>query len=201
MVAPRRPRRHVSVSGNHALVGRSFIPLRGWYPIEVLHFPVRSLEQWEQKNLITLTGWQENPRGFGTAYHEKVAEAHRQGRMDEHYASLTVDDGDLARGIEEGSLTIDTRLRDILSALRRSDGERSFSLPSDGTGWLCRFRRSSTTSHSPWTLRCSSRRTEFGSSGGSTCSSSGWRLSRRGSPLASTGRPRQRRGGCCGAHD
>ena len=119
--------------GNHTLVGSSFIPLRGWYPIEVLHFPVRSLEQWEQKNLITLTGWKENPRGFGTAYHEKVAEAHRQGRMDEHYASLTVDDAELARGIEEGSLTIDTRLRDVLGALRRPEGERSFAPPSDGT--------------------------------------------------------------------
>ena len=29
----------------HAVSNGSFVPLRGWYPIEFLHFPIRSLEQ------------------------------------------------------------------------------------------------------------------------------------------------------------
>ena len=35
--------------GNHALVDSPFAPLRGWFPIECFHFPLRSVEQCAHK--------------------------------------------------------------------------------------------------------------------------------------------------------
>ena len=35
--------------GNHALVDSPFAPLRGWFPIECFHFPLRSVAQCEHK--------------------------------------------------------------------------------------------------------------------------------------------------------
>ena len=31
--------------GNHAVVDSPFAPLRGWFPIEVFHFPIRGYDQ------------------------------------------------------------------------------------------------------------------------------------------------------------
>jgi Glycosyl transferase family 2 len=130
-VAHRADPQVVVTNGNHGLQGSTLAPLHGWYPFEALHFPIRSLEQWERKNVVTLAGWRENPRGFGTAYHEKVVQAQKEGRTGESYEALLVDDDNLERGLEDGSLTIDTRLRDVLRTLRLPHGERAFALPSD----------------------------------------------------------------------
>src|SRR5207342_3673492 len=35
--------------GNHEAFGDGLVPLRGWYPLEILHFPVRSLEHCRRK--------------------------------------------------------------------------------------------------------------------------------------------------------
>src|SRR6266567_896239 len=37
--------------GNHEAFGPGLSPLRGWYPIDVLHFPLRTREQCERKYL------------------------------------------------------------------------------------------------------------------------------------------------------
>ena len=39
------------LSGNHQAIGRDLRALTGWYPIDVLHFPFRSLEQFSEKLL------------------------------------------------------------------------------------------------------------------------------------------------------
>jgi hypothetical protein len=52
--------------------------------------------------------------------------------MSEYFGSFEVDDDDLARGLADGSLAVDTRLRDALRRIPR-DGERdSFLQPGDG---------------------------------------------------------------------
>ena len=44
--AVHRATPHVRVGrGNHEAFAEGLVPLRGWYPIEILHFPVRSREQ------------------------------------------------------------------------------------------------------------------------------------------------------------
>jgi len=67
----------------------------------------------------------------GTGYHLKGYDALQGGRIDQQHASLVVDDDAVARGVDEGTLIVDTRLRDALRTLRRDAGPRSFALPSE----------------------------------------------------------------------
>ncbi len=107
------PNVNVSI-GAQRLIDSLLIPLRGWYPIEFFHFPVRSLEQCERKYSHQQTGPGQTP----SPYYDRVRALIDEGRLEEVYGSLVVDDDALERGLEEGSLVIDTRLRDALSALR-----------------------------------------------------------------------------------
>jgi glycosyltransferase involved in cell wall biosynthesis len=100
--------------GNHTVEGRDLRPLQGWYPIDVLHFPIRSLEQCREKYV---RWWQLAPSQFRTAAHD----AHSAGRMREFYESYVVDDDALAKGLADCSLAVDTRLRDALRALRAGE--------------------------------------------------------------------------------
>ena len=107
------PTVNVSI-GAQRLIDSSFVPLRGWYPIEFFHFPVRSLEQCERKYSHQQTGPGQTP----SPYYDRVRSLIEQGRLEEVYAPLVVDDEALEQGLEQGSLVVDTRLRDALRALR-----------------------------------------------------------------------------------
>jgi hypothetical protein len=105
---------NVNVSiGAQRLLDSSLIPLRGWYPVEFFHFPVRSLEQCERKYTHQQTGPGQTP----SPYYDRVRALIDEGRVEEVYESLVVDDDALKRGLEEGTLVLDTRLRDALRAL------------------------------------------------------------------------------------
>jgi hypothetical protein len=119
--------------GSHALVGSTLVPLRGWHPIDVLHFSVRTLEQSERKAVLQWTAFSKSSRDAGTAYHAKAYRAYRENRSTEYYDSVAVDKNAAERGLADGSLTLDTRVRDALRSLRRPDGgARQFLLPSEG---------------------------------------------------------------------
>jgi len=106
---------NVTVSiGAQRLIDSPLVPLRGWYPIEFFHFPVRSLEQCERKYGYQQTGPGQTP----SPYYDRVRELIAAGRVQELYDSLVVDDAALERGLEDGTLVIDTRLRDALRTLR-----------------------------------------------------------------------------------
>jgi glycosyl transferase family 2 len=115
------PNVNVSI-GAQRVIDSAFVPLRGWYPIEFFHFPVRSLEQSERKYAHQQTGPGQTP----SPYYDRVRALIAEGRLEELYESLVVDDEALERGLEEGSLVIDTRLRDALHALQ--DGKQ-FAFP------------------------------------------------------------------------
>lgn len=118
--------------GNHQAFGRDLLPLRGWYPIDVLHFPIRSLRQCEQK----LLRWWELALRSGVDPGPVRAAAHdakRSGRMREFYESYVVTDEALAEGLSDATLAVDTRLRDALRSLRAEDGPHAFDLPPDAT--------------------------------------------------------------------
>jgi hypothetical protein len=105
---------HVNVSiGAQRLIDSALIPLRGWYPIEFFHFPVRSREQCERKYSYQEVAPGQSP----SPYYDRVRALIDEGRADEVYESLVVDDAALERGLEEGTLVVDTRLRDALRAL------------------------------------------------------------------------------------
>jgi hypothetical protein len=103
--------------GSNRALSRGLDPLPGWYPIDVLHFPIRSLEQSRDKFL----------RWFAIApsrFRAAVYEADQRGEMREFYDSYVVDDETLAKGLADGTLAIDTRLRDAMRSLRAQPSRR-----------------------------------------------------------------------------
>jgi hypothetical protein len=58
-----------------------------------------------------------------------VRRAFQEGRFAEFHESLVVNDDALEQGLGDGSLVIDTRLRDALQALRAGNGGLSFPRP------------------------------------------------------------------------
>jgi hypothetical protein len=114
-------------AGAHTVQSPRFAPLRGWYPIEFLHFPIRSFEQCERK-YRNLSGALSQRRN---SYYDDVHRALEEGRFGAFYDSLTLDDAAVERGIADGSLVEDTRLRDVLRALR-SEQNGGFALPAPG---------------------------------------------------------------------
>jgi Glycosyl transferase family 2 len=117
--------------GNHALAGSSFVPLTTWHPLEVLHFPLRSRAQWARKVELQGEAFTKHIERSGTGYHLKGYDALRDGRIDRQHGSLVVDDAAAARGLADGTLVTDTRLRDALRALCRNAPARAFALPSE----------------------------------------------------------------------
>jgi hypothetical protein len=123
--------------GNHDLLAGGLVPLRGWYPIEVLHFRLRSPEQAARKFAASWDAWSKSAGSAPTSLAAAGFAADRAGSLAEFYASLGVDDDGLERGLVDGSLVVDTRLRDLLRTLRRDPaaaghGSRAFRLPGEG---------------------------------------------------------------------
>lgn len=109
--------------GNHHAFGSGLTPLPNWYPIDMLHFPLRSFEQFARKvvNRFELeTRRRVDPGPFLTAGYE----AHRAGRMREFYDSHVIDDEAVAGGLARKELATDTRLRDVLHELEATTGMR-----------------------------------------------------------------------------
>ncbi len=112
-----RAQPEVSVTkGSHDAAGPGLRTLRGWYPFEVLHFPLRSLEQGRAKYVQLMHALQAGdlhvPEHVERAYGEIAA-----GTWDEAYRRYVVDDDALERGLADGTLVLDTRLRDALRTL------------------------------------------------------------------------------------
>jgi glycosyl transferase family 2 len=120
--------------GNHGLVGSDLRPLTTWNPVEVLHFPLRSRAQWMHKVKLQGDAFTKHIERAGTGYHLSAYDALQSGRIDDQYRSLLVGDGAVDKGLDEGTLVVDTRLRDALRDLRLVEGVdkgREFALPSE----------------------------------------------------------------------
>jgi hypothetical protein len=130
--------------GNHAVEDVLLQPLRGWYPVELFHFPLRSKAQVERKASIYRAS-------KGTRLHEAhraLYDALQEGTLDDGYGALVVDGHALERGLAEGSLVLDTRLRNALRVLAGAEGkplravDAHFALPDQDSPRL-RFPRPS----------------------------------------------------------
>jgi Glycosyl transferase family 2 len=95
--------------GNHDARWTASVNLRGFWPFEVLHFPMRSPAQCVQK-------WRNYERHAYSGYDVLTDFDAR-----EYYESLVVEDAALARGVEAGSFVVDNRLRDALQTIRIGD--------------------------------------------------------------------------------
>jgi hypothetical protein len=116
---PLRPNTHVLhradaaatiTAGNHALRGSRHVRLPGWYPVECLHFPLRSTEQAERKYL----NWVDSLAG---REYRDAFDAHERGELDAFVEDKVLEDAVLERGLADGSLVRDTRVRDALRQL------------------------------------------------------------------------------------
>ncbi|HEY7380451.1 MAG TPA: glycosyltransferase family 2 protein [Gaiella sp.] len=111
--------------------GDRLVPLRAWYPIEVLRLPFRSLEQAERR----LAGVRGEPPASWSGLERDALAAQRRGDLAAWYAERMTDEDAAGRGREDGSLVEDTRLRDALERLSESapaGGSRRYPLPSEG---------------------------------------------------------------------
>ena len=115
----------VVTRGNHNAYGRGLAPLREWMPIEVLHFPIRTLGQMERKFLRLEKSLAQGP---SSVHERETARAIRAESAEAVFASFVVGDGALEVGLRDGSLEEDTRLRD---ALRGATGRHVPTLDDD----------------------------------------------------------------------
>jgi hypothetical protein len=97
--------------GAHLVSSARLEPLHGWHPADVLHFPFRSVAQYERKTVRRARG--DKPLG----QYVKGLQASESGTVETLYRALAVDDDELVRGLAAGSLVVDTRLLDALRAL------------------------------------------------------------------------------------
>jgi hypothetical protein len=114
--------------GNHAVVDSPFDPLRGWFPVEVLHFPLRSAAQCEHKAHLQGNAWRHIDRA-PTAYHAQMFEARERGTIGEYYAGQVVTDDEVEDGVASGRLVVDTRLRDALRQIAAGETQLDFPTP------------------------------------------------------------------------
>jgi hypothetical protein len=98
--------------GAHLVASATLEVLDGWHPADVLHFPFRSVVQYERKTVRRARG--DKPLG----QYVRGLQASEAGTVEATYRALAVDDDELARGLAAGSLVVDTRLRDALRSVR-----------------------------------------------------------------------------------
>jgi hypothetical protein len=113
-VAHRGHREVLVRDGSHRVFGLPWRRLDSWFPLEILHFPLRSEAQCARKYRKTWTGWAENLRGDLARARQASAEGHRDPIWDR----VALDDSDVERGLAKGLLVPDVRLRDALRLLR-----------------------------------------------------------------------------------
>jgi hypothetical protein len=117
-VAHRGDAEVVITQGNHDARGLRSRLSREWFPFEIFHFPIRSVEQLERKYSAAV--YRAAVKGRVPRHTAAMEERLRSDR-DAAYRELLVDDAALRRGLAAGKLSVDTRLRD---ALRGSEPRR-----------------------------------------------------------------------------
>ena len=97
--------------GNHALVDSPFAPLRGWFPIECFHFPLRSVAQCAHKAQLQGEAFEKHIDRSPTAYHARHVRGARgaagSASTTRRWSSPTTSS---SAGVGEGRLVVDTRL-------------------------------------------------------------------------------------------
>lgn len=96
--------------GAHDAYGRGLELVREWLPFEILHFPLRSAGQLEEK-------FARRARVLDGQHTVEAVRRLELGGVDAFHRSLMTDDDAVAAGIAAGSLVLDTRLRDALRSL------------------------------------------------------------------------------------
>jgi Glycosyl transferase family 2 len=100
-------------SGNHKLLAGGLRLVPGWEPILVFHFPLRSYAQFERKVSLKAT----NPTHDLDKQRADLVEALRRGELRQLYEARVPGEEELRRGLSEGSICEDPRLKDFMERL------------------------------------------------------------------------------------
>jgi Glycosyl transferase family 2 len=122
-----RPHPQVVVApGNHSITGGDLVPVPASEMLEIFHFPMRSYEQFERKVVQIGLGYEQVPDRSLNVGRDQLAllELQRSGKLREYYDGLIVEGDALERGLQMGTLVIDRRLDDFMSALRSTGQQR-----------------------------------------------------------------------------
>jgi len=105
-----RARSDITVgSGNHAVEHPELGLLGGWYPIHILHFPVRSYAQFERRTTQTTLAKREGDlkeKNYGADY-----AALERGELIRRYEQLAPRDAEVEAAVREGRMVVDLRLK------------------------------------------------------------------------------------------
>lgn len=99
-------------------------PVPRW-PVRVLHFPVRSLEQFRAR----VERAQAAGRHSGVARAGELYASLAEGTLERRYAEVAYDDEAIAAGVRAGELVEDSRLRDFLRVCPGLDGPEEWTPP------------------------------------------------------------------------
>ena len=80
------------------------------WPLRILHFPVRSSAQFKRRTEVAI--FEGHYPDWGRF--KRLREIYEEGRLDELYDELALDDEDVAEGIREGRLVRDERFAHLL---------------------------------------------------------------------------------------
>jgi hypothetical protein len=112
--------------GNHSIDAPDFAVAPDLGLVEVLHFPMRTFEQFERKVLNVGIGYERLESRQPEVGRDQLAllQLQREGRLRAHFDAAVVDDSGLDAELAGGRLVIDTRLRDYMAALGSVSGDR-----------------------------------------------------------------------------
>jgi len=116
-----RPRRDVRVApGNHSLFVDGLRMVPAGELIEILHFPMRSFEQFERKVLQTGLGYERLGPDSPEVGRDNMLllEMYRSGELPAYFCGRTLDEESMERGLHDGSVVLDDRLARFMSTLR-----------------------------------------------------------------------------------
>jgi hypothetical protein len=108
--------------GNHRVKAEGFGPVVSTSRLEILHFPMRSYEQFQNKIVKGGRAYQRNTDKalFGRHWRQLYA-AYLAGKLSEYYAVNVITPEGVAKGLQQGRYIVDTRLRDRLNSVLARD--------------------------------------------------------------------------------
>lgn len=116
--------------GNASVTGVPSAVLGGWSPVEVFHYPIRAFTQFERKFLTHF-----ETVGGDRGDHARARRAAEAGLLRAVYDRMCIDEAMLRRGLADGSLALDTRIRDAVAPGVPSPRTFPVRAPSERTGY------------------------------------------------------------------
>ena len=123
------------VEGSHWIGGTGFVPMRGWYPLEVLHFPIRSPSQLARKGALwgsaveKFYATEEVVSGPGAAYHALAFRDSEAGQSAEVFDRAVGTEDERAAARDAGLLVEDLRIREAIRTITAGSAQVDFPRP------------------------------------------------------------------------